>query len=71
MRSRILAVSYTVAFLAGVSFADLTPDEIVRTIIKSEHYAAYNPVNKSTEELIKADAINAELRLGSLIVASD
>jgi hypothetical protein len=70
MKSGLIAAVVLVAVVSSC-FGDLTPDEIARTIIQSEHYAAYNPVDRSTDELAKADAINAELRLRRLILESN
>ncbi len=56
--------------MANICHADLTPDEIVRTIINWEGAVAYNPTNNSSAETTKADAVNAELRLKTLILQS-
>lgn len=68
MKKMILVM--TVMLAAQICRADLTPDEVVRTIINWEGVVAYNPTNNFPAEMIKADALNAELRLKTLVLES-
>ena len=48
-----------------------TPDEAAKRIIKSESSFGYNPVDESSQEMVKAPAINSRMRLNWLMVHSD
>ena len=49
---------------------EASPQELVQRLIQSEYAMAYNPTNTTSDELVKADAQNAEVRLKAILLAS-
>jgi hypothetical protein len=47
------------------------PEEAVARILRSEPTGGYNPVNKSPEEMVNADAINADLGFARMLADSN
>ena len=58
-------------FLIPAVMAQEDAPYLINRYIQSENTFAYNPTNNTPEELIKADALNAELTLKRLILASN
>ena len=62
--------------LAFFSFAlpsvaeEATPPVLIQQIIQSEYSTAYNPTNNSAAELVKADSLNAEIRMRAILLSS-
>ena len=66
-------LSHLIAWLILIPAAMAQEDapSLITRYIQSENAVAYNPTNNTPEELIKADAFNAELTLKRLLVASN
>jgi len=62
----ITALIFLLALAAGAS--GQKADDLATTVIKSQSPGAYNPLNKSEEELNKAAAFNSRLRLQYLML---
>lgn len=66
-------MTITVAWLGMIACTvagDASPQELIQRLIQAEYTFAYNPTNTTSDELIKADALNAELRLKAILLAS-
>jgi len=68
---KVFIVFLSCLMMMSSGFAqEATPQELITRLIEAAHNSAYNPINNSPEELLKADAINAELRLKQLLLVS-
>ena len=69
MRLTLLLLAVTVS---GVPVcATEKPAETVERVLRSESTGGYNPANKSLEEMVNAEAINADLGFARMLADSD
>jgi hypothetical protein len=67
-----LAVIVFLSFIIAIASAEqMTPDQVAREIIRSMPAGAYNPLDKSEEELLRAQIINSRLTLQHLMLTSE
>ena len=69
MKNTIIILLSSIVVLTSYS-EEISPSALITKIIKDSHSFGYNPVDKSEDELIKADAINSDLRLREIILNS-
>jgi len=69
MKLSILSLFVLVTSIAVAE--QMTPDQIAKEIIQSTPAGAYNPLDKSGEELLRAQIINSRMQLRQLMLAPE
>jgi hypothetical protein len=69
MRLALLLLAVTVS--GAPVCATEKPAEAVDRVLRSELTGGYNPANKSPEEMVNAEAINADLGFANMLADSD
>lgn len=67
-----LAILAFLAFTTSVALAEqMTPDQIAIEVIRSATSGAYNPVDRSEEEMLRAQVFNSRMTLQQLMLAPE